>query len=110
MSTTELTHPIMSRKTLRVMHVIPILGTGGAEKLVASLASGPPHPQVTYTVVSLYARSDSDIEADLQTAGVDVQYLNKHLGIDVSVILPLQRLMRLWRPDIVHSHLYAAKY
>jgi len=110
MSTAESRNPIMSPKALRVMHVIPTLGAGGAEKLVASLASGPPHPQVTYTVVSLYARSHSDLEADLQTAGVDVQYLNKHLGIDVSVIFPLQRLMRLWRPDIVHSHLYAAKY
>ena len=110
MSTTESRNPIMSLKALRVMHVIPTLGAGGAEKLVASLVSGPPHPQVTYTVVSLYARSDTDIEVDLQTAGVDVQYLNKHLGIDVSVVLPLQRLIRLWRPDIVHSHLNAAKY
>jgi len=110
MSTTELTHPIMSPKALRVMHVIPTLGPGGAEKLVASLASGPPHSQVTYTVVSLYARSDTDNEAELQTAGVDVRFLNKHSGIDVSVVLRLQRLIRIWRPDIVHSHLYAAKY
>src|SRR5664280_3877169 len=109
MSTTELTHPIMSRKALRVMHVIPTLGAGGAEKLVASLASGPLHSQVTYTVVSLYARSDTDIEEDLQTAGVDVRFLNKHSGIDVSVILSLQRLIRLWRPGVVPSHLYATK-
>ena len=110
MSTTESRNPIMSPKALRVMHVIPTLGAGGAEKLVASLASGPPHSQVTYTVVSLYARSDTDIEEDLQTAGVDVRFLNKHSGIDVSVVLRLQRLIRIWRPDIVHSHLYAAKY
>ena len=110
MSTTESRNPIMSPKALRVMHVIPTLGAGGAEKLVADLASGPPRPQVTYTVVSLYARSDTDNEAELQTAGVDVQYLAKHHGIDLSVILPLERLVRQWHPDIVHSHLYATKY
>lgn len=110
MSTTASRDPIIPRKALRVMHVIPTLGAGGAERLVASVVSGPPHSQVTYTVVSLYARSDTDIEEDLQTAGVDVRFLNKHSGIDVSVVLRLQHLIRMWRPDIVHSHLYAAKY
>lgn len=110
MTTVESMHPVVSPKTLRVMHVIPQLGTGGAEKLVSSLVRWSQHPQVVSTVVSLYARSNTPVEHELETAGIDVRYLDKRAGLDTSMIVKLQRLMRLWRPDIVHSHLYAAKY
>ena len=40
----------------------------------------------------------------------NIVYLNKKNGIDISTIYKLIKIFKEYKPDVVHSHLYAGKY
>jgi glycosyltransferase involved in cell wall biosynthesis len=41
---------------------------------------------------------------------VKIIYLGKKKGLDFSIILKLRKIFKQYRPDVIHSHLYALKY
>jgi glycosyltransferase involved in cell wall biosynthesis len=60
------------------------------------------------TVVSLYDRTGSWIEAEL--SGLPLQFLGKKPGLDPRLVPRLRATMRALRPDVVHTHLHTLKY
>lgn len=91
---------------MKVLHVIDSLGRGGAERqLVNLLPHLPPH--IESRVVSLGA--DLALADHAVAAGVRVD----SLGIESlfewpRAVRPLRRIVRAWRPDIVHTRLTTA--
>lgn len=96
---------------MRVLQVLPNLGVGGAERLVAHLAvylkTHTPHE---VRVLSLYSKIGSDISEMLETCGVSVYYLGKHRGPDFRMFPRIARIIDEYDPHIVHSHLYVLRY
>jgi len=99
----------MGRK-IRVLHVIPNFGTGGAERLVLDLMEETDHEKFEVAAVSLYAETGTVIEDEIHEKGLRVFYLDKHKGLDLTMIPKLEKVFRLYKPDVVHTHRYVLRY
>lgn len=99
----------MTRK-LRVLHVIPNFGTGGAERLVIDLMKATDKERFEVAAVSLYSETGTIFEKEIKENGLNIYFLNKHLGLDLRMIPQLYSLFRTLRPDVVHTHLYVLRY
>jgi glycosyltransferase involved in cell wall biosynthesis len=95
---------------MRVLQLIPTLWIGGAERVVGTLARRLRGAGHDVGVVSLFGRSASWIEADLEAAGVELRFLDKRPGLDPRMIPRIARAVAAFRPDVIHSHLYVLKY
>ncbi len=97
--------PIVSSepRSLRVVHVITGLATGGAERMLQERLTRTRH---TVEVVALSV--EGEIADRLRADGVPVHYLGMRGNRDVFAVFALARLLRRLRPDLVHAHLYRA--
>lgn len=97
---------------MKVVHVVPVLTSGGAESLVAGLGAELSALGVDVLVYLLagvrYERGQLLLDS-LRGAGVDVEGVYDRHPASPSNILHLRRIIRSWRPDIVHAHLYSSE-
>lgn len=90
---------------MKILQIITELGGGGAEKMLAMLASGLKEAGHDVTVLSLCAPPrDLTIPARLESAGICVKYMNAR-KCDPFLVWKLRKTIRAIAPDVVHSHL-----
>jgi len=97
-------------RKVRVLHVIPNFGPGGAERLVVDLMEATDKERFEVAAVSLYPESGTILEKEIKEKGLKVYFLNKHRGLDLRMIPRLYRVLRTFCPDVVHTHLYVLRY
>lgn len=61
-------------------------------------------------VISMQDRAGTAMEAALDAEGVPTWFLGKRLGPDLRMVPRIARAFREFRPDVLHSHMYALKY
>lgn len=94
---------------MKIMQVIPAFRLAGAEVMCENLCIALKNAGETVIAVSLYSEKTA-ITDRLEKAGVHIEYLDKKLGFDPSIIFKLVRLFKREKPDVVHTHIYASKY
>ena len=94
---------------MKIMQVIPYFCFGGAEIMCENLTYALKNAGQEVVVVSLYAER-TPIAQRMEEAGIRIVYLDKKLGLDLSMVPKLVRVMRQERPDVVHTHLDVIKY
>lgn len=94
---------------MKIIQIIPALGLAGAEIMCENLVYELTKAGHQVVVVSLFEQH-SAITERMEAADIDVRYLNKKPGLDLSMVRKLFRIFRKERPDVVHTHLYALKY
>ena len=94
---------------MKIIQEIPLLDLAGAETMCENLTNGLLKLGHEVTVVSLYTYH-SAITDRMQHNGINIVYLDKKNGIDLSIPFKLVKVFKEYRPDVVHSHLYAGKY
>ena len=94
---------------MKILQVIPYFCFGGAETMCENLTYVLQKQGHQVTVVSLYARR-TPISERMEHAGVRILYLDKKMGLDLSMIPKLRKIMRAEQPDVVHTHLDVIKY
>ena len=94
---------------MKIMQVIPYFCFGGAEIMCENLTYALKNAGQEVVVVSLYAER-TPIARRMEEAGIRIVYLDKKLGLDLSMVPKLVRVMRQERPDVVHTHLDVIKY
>lgn len=94
---------------MKILQVIPYFCFGGAETMCENLTYALKQVGHQVTVVSLYAEH-TPISRRMEEAGVQILYLDKKLGLDVSMIPKLAKIMGREKPDVVHTHLDVIKY
>ncbi len=92
--------------THRIMHVIPTLVQSGAEKQLALLATRLPRDEFDVHVCVL--TRPGPWSKLLEDAGIPVHYLGKRWKIDPLAYRKLVRLLRYFRPALVHTWIFAA--
>jgi len=97
-------------KRLKVLHIISSFVTGGAEKLVVDLLTNHDTNKIEMAAVSFGPKMNYILEKELAEKGIDVYYLNKQKGFDVSIYFKLHKIFREFKPDVVHTHLYVIRY
>lgn len=94
---------------MRILQVIPSLQLAGAETMCENLSYELVAQGHSVMVVSLY-HINSAITERMMKNGVNLVFLNKKRGFDFSCIKKLKRIVCSFKPDIIHTHLYALKY
>ena len=97
-------------RIVRVLHVIPNFGHGGAERLVVNLMETMDKRRFAVSAVSLFAKGESILEEEIRDKKLEVTYLNKRPGPDLGVLRSIYRLIRRCKPHVVHTHRYALRY
>jgi 3-deoxy-D-manno-octulosonic-acid transferase len=88
---------------MRVLHVIDTLRPGGAEQLILTTARHLDRARYEFVVVALAA--PLDLQVQLEAAGAPVHAVHMRSRADVAAFLRLVRVIRAYRPAIVHTHL-----
>jgi len=94
---------------MKILQVIPYFCFGGAETMCENLTYALKKLGHQVTVVSLYAER-TPISKRMEEAGVQIIYLDKKLGLDLSMVPKLAKIMGREKPDVIHTHLDVIKY
>ena len=94
---------------MKIVQVIPYFCFGGAETMCENLTYALEKLGHSVTVVCLLPER-TPISERMERAGIRVRYLDKKLGLDLSMIPKLTKLFREEKPDVVHTHLNVLKY
>ena len=94
---------------MKIMQVIPYFCFGGAETMCENLTYALTAAGHDVTVVSLIS-DRTPIARRMEENGIRIHYLDKKLGLDLSMIPRLISIMKQEKPDVVHTHLNVIKY
>lgn len=97
--------PCDAKKPL-VMHVMPTLGAGGAERVVFDIAQNL--PQKGYEIETVSIIRGGEMLQTFVDAGLHVRVLFRRGLAGISAVRSLWRVMRIMKPSIVHTHLFGA--
>jgi glycosyltransferase involved in cell wall biosynthesis len=95
---------------VRVMHILPDFGVGGAEKLVLDLMKYQSKEEFEVSAVSLFAKTNSIYDKEIEGMGLKVIYLDKKPGIDISMFKKIFLLLKKYRPNVINTHRYVIRY
>jgi glycosyltransferase involved in cell wall biosynthesis len=92
---------------MRILFLSTSMGMGGADSQLLSAAHGMRSRGHEVRIVSLTRLGPMGLEA--QRAGIPTESLDMRRGVpDPRGLVRLVRLVRAWRPDVLHSHMVHA--
>ncbi len=94
----------------RILQILPDLTVGGAERMVVDLVAHLIRSGLEVAVVSMYDSAQTNLAAELEAVGAPVFYLGKRLGFDPRQFGRIGRVLKRFRPHLVHTHRYALSY
>jgi glycosyltransferase involved in cell wall biosynthesis len=94
---------------LRILHITPTLTVGGAEQMATHLMVGLSRSH-SVGAVGLFPRAQSAVERRLAEADIPTWHLDKRAGFDPRMFASLNRVFRIFRPDVVHTHMAVQRY
>jgi glycosyltransferase involved in cell wall biosynthesis len=92
----------MTRKPLRITHVVENLERGGLERVVIDLALEQAGQGNAVQVICLFG--EGQLAHELIAAGIPVIACHKGRGLDFAVLQKIRRLLREHATQILHSH------
>lgn len=94
---------------MKIVQVMPEFGLAGAEIMCENLMYELTKMGHSVTVISMYDYHSS-ITARLEKEGIDVRYLDKKPGFDLSMVRKIKKILKETKADVVHTHRYCAQY
>ena len=97
-------------KKLKILHILPSFGVGGAEKLVLDYLSYFDENEVEIKAISMYGKNDTINDKFIKENKLNVLYFDKKPGLDLSMLIKIDNEIKKYKPDIIHSHMNTMKY
>ncbi len=94
---------------MKIIQVIPSLVLCGAEIMCENLTRELAARGHEVLLVSLFDGRTAIAER-LEKCGIEIRFLGKRRGIDLSMIGKLKALFRQEKPDVVHTHTHTVQY
>ncbi|HSO50616.1 MAG TPA: glycosyltransferase [Acidimicrobiia bacterium] len=91
----------------RILVLIKGLGIGGAERLISDGAEHWDRDRFEYRVAYVLPWKDHLVEP-LRRLGVEVDCVGSKRGMGPTALRGIRRLVRVWRPGLIHAHLPSA--
>ena len=96
---------------MKILQIIPLLGTGGAEKFTIDLSNELANLGHEVVLVTLFDNNNnSTLESYVDTTKVKRISLHKKFGFDPKCFINIVKLIRKEKPNVVHAHVGAIKY
>ncbi|APD05852.1 sucrose-phosphate synthase [Flavobacteriaceae bacterium UJ101] len=98
---------------MKILQIIPTLGSGGAERFVVDLCNEltkQGHEVILCTMFDLKLNEDYAFFKKNLNSSIEHINLNKKLGFDRSLFLKIYRVIKKYKPQVVHSHLSTLNY
>lgn len=95
-------------KKIKILYVITSLGIGGAERLLLSYLKLLDHKKYDFHVIALWEKPD-ELLSDISTY-CEVSILKIQSRFSPLIVFQLAKLIRQQNPDIIHSHLFQARF
>ena len=89
-----------------ILYLITDLGIGGAEKAVYCIVKGLDKKKFNPVVVALTGKGP--VGKYIEALGVKVFYLEMECKYDISALVKLVKILRMHKPQILHSFLFHA--
>lgn len=90
---------------LKILHLITTLGAGGAENHLFLLARE--QKRAGHEVHVAYFRASGNLKDAFEQEGISVHYLAGSRYLSLRAFWSLYRLIRSYRPQILHTHLFS---
>jgi len=91
------------RRPLRVLHLVDSLRVGGKERQAVELLKGLSRFRSVKSIVVTMG-SEQFYLADIERLGIPLCYLLRKVRWDPTVFLRLWRILRRFRPDVIHTN------
>ena len=95
---------------LRIIHVVPSLSRGGAERVCVDIVTGLDRCRFDPTVVSLSSICATPLESEVSANCIPLYHLQKPRGYNARAYWQLTCLLRAIAPDLIHTHLHVLPY
>jgi len=99
------------QERIRVLQLIGSLDRGGAEMVVVNLCNHIDSDKYEVRIatlmdtVPLFEKIDSSLEIKIETCGMSRGRV--HFGQQISSLIRLRKIIRTFKPHIIHSHLFS---
>lgn len=94
---------------MKIVQIIPEFKLAGAETMCENLVHELTKQGHSVLVISMYS-TDSPITNRLRNAGIEIEFLGKKTGFDISIVLKMRKIFKEFKPDVIHTHLYSLRY
>lgn len=94
---------------MKIIQVIPDFGLAGAETMVGNLSSSLVAEGHRVLVISLF-NLHTAITESIENKGIKIEYLGKKRGFDPSIISKMRKIIKAYKPDVIHTHRYVLPY
>ncbi len=100
----------MNHSKIKLALVINVFVTGGAERMVAQLATHLDRERVEVSVISMFPALNNTLEQSIRDQGIPLYFLDKKMGKDPGAMIRMWKLLDQIKPDMVHTHLESTFY
>lgn len=90
---------------MHIVHIIPTLRFGGAERFVVDLSNGLVEKGHDVSIITLF---DERQMQDQLTAGIAVHVVQKKSKFGFGLVAELKNMLKELQPNLVHTHLFGA--
>lgn len=97
----------MKNKKIKIVHIIPTLSFGGAERFVIDLVNNSDESKFEHTIIIFKQR---DGLADQLKADCRIILVPKKGKLSFSLFRELKKELKKQKPDIVHTNLFGANF
>ena len=94
---------------MKILQVLPELRLAGAQIMVENLTRELIRNGNTVEVVSLYSNR-TPLTERMEKDNIPIHFLEKKSGFDITVVFKLRKIIKEFKPDVIHSHTYSLKY
>ena len=95
---------------MKILELIPTLGTGGAEKFVIDLSNDFVRKGCNCSIVTLYNPTEDEPLRQYIDGAINMDSLGKCPGADLNCMFRVARYVSRMAPDVVHVHSAAIMY
>ncbi len=99
---------MMPVKPLHVVHIIPTLTFGGAERFVVDLVNASDPKKIRFTIITLF--HTLSLASEILPGQTEVVVVEKKGKVSLSLFGALRRELIRLQPDVVHTHLFGGDF
>lgn len=94
---------------MKIVQIMPEFGLAGAEIMCENLVYELVKLGHEVIVISMYDYH-SAITERMESCNIDIRYLGKKSGLDLSVTKKIYKILKDEKPDVIHTHRYVMRY